>query len=365
MTVRLRPDLAGIPSYVPGKNWPGAIKLASNETTSGPLPSVVAAIGEAAKTLNRYPDNAAVELVTRLAQYVNVEPKHVAVGCGSVSLCQQLVHITCSQDDEVLFAWRSFEAYPLVTKVAGAVPVQVPLTSDYVHDLKAMATAVTERTRLIFVCNPNNPTGTIVDPQALNEFLDSVPPHILIALDEAYIEYVRTNKGDTNHLSSNLDQSISIACNRPNVVVIRTFSKAYGLAGLRVGYAVSNPEVIAALGKAYIAFSVNSLAQTAAIASLNAAEELLERTNSLIAERTRVHNSLQTSGLTDIPESHANFLWLPLGARSNSFAAASSEAGILVRPFANDGVRVTIGEPQENDAFLEFAQTWIANNKPV
>lgn len=192
MTARLRPELAGLPVYVPGKTVPGAIKLASNETVFGPLPSVRAAIDRATDTVNRYPDNGCVQLKAALARHLGPDfaPEHVAVGCGSVSLCQQLVQVTASVGDEVVFGWRSFELYPPQVRVAGAIPIQVPLT-DHTFDLYAMLAAVTDRTRLIFVCNPNNPTSTVVGPDALARFVEAVPAHILIAIDEAYVEYIR------------------------------------------------------------------------------------------------------------------------------------------------------------------------------
>ncbi|MFZ2177686.1 MAG: histidinol-phosphate transaminase [Rhodococcus sp. (in: high G+C Gram-positive bacteria)] len=343
MTPRTRPDLESIPAYVPGKNFPGAIKLASNETTLGPLPSVRDAIVDAVANANRYPDNGHVALIAALAQHVGVATENVAVGCGSVSLCQELVQATCHHGDEVIFAWRSFEAYPVVTQVAGAVPVKVPLTPDYGHDLDAMLAAVTDRTRLIFVCNPNNPTGTALTKAELERFLDAVPPHIVVALDEAYFEY---NRSDAD--------GIELFRGRPHVVVLRTFSKAYGLAGIRVGYAVADPSIVTALGRVHIAFAVSAIAQAAAIASLEASDELLARTEFVVQERNRVRDALLAAGYT-VPESAANFVYLPLGRHSGAFSAASTEAGVLLRPYGDDGVRVTIGDPAENDAFLTFA----------
>lgn len=348
VTARIRPDLATIPAYVPGRNHPGAVKLASNETTFGPLPTASKAIAEAAEQSHRYPDNQITELRAALAEFLAVEPANVAVGCGSVALCQELVQITCDGPaDEVLFAWRSFEAYPIVTQVGNATAVTVPLTEGHAHDLDAMAAAVTDRTKLIFVCNPNNPTGTARTRQELEAFLDRVPAHILVVLDEAYYEYVRLT-------AETRPDGVELGRTRPNVVVLRTFSKAYGLAGLRVGYAVGDPEVITALMKVHIPFSVSRVAQAAAIASLEAREELLDRTAHVVAERARVREALLAAGY-EVPPSEANFVWLPLREHSAAFAAASAEAGVLVRPFAGDGVRVTIGDPHENDLFLAFA----------
>ncbi|MEU6186825.1 histidinol-phosphate transaminase [Nocardia sp. NPDC047038] len=346
MTAQIRPDLESIPAYTPGRSNPGAVKLASNETTVGPLPAAAKAIAEAAELANRYPDNQVTELRTALSEFLGVGFENVAVGCGSVALCQELVQITCSSpSDEVLYAWRSFEAYPIVTKVGNATAVQVPLTAGQVHDLDALAAAVTERTKLIFVCNPNNPTGTAVGRTELVRFLDAVPSHVLVVLDEAYYEYVRL---------ADRPDGVEIGRTRPNVVVLRTFSKAYGLAGLRVGYAVGDPAVITALLKVHIPFSVSRLAQAAAIASLESRHELLDRTDVLVVERERVRDALVAAGYP-VPPSEANFVWLPLGARSAEFGEASAAAGVLVRPYGTDGVRVTIGDPHENDLFLSFA----------
>ncbi|WP_230072766.1 histidinol-phosphate transaminase [Rhodococcoides fascians] len=348
MTVQIRPDLDAIPAYVPGRSFPGAIKLASNETTQGPLPSVREAIAEAAGGVNRYPDIRATALVESLAKKLGVAPENVAAGNGSVALCQEVVQITCGPGDEVVFAWRSFEAYPIIVRVTGATPVQVPLTSDHVHDLDAMLDAITERTRLIFVCNPNNPSGTVVQRDKLVAFLDAVPSNVLVVLDEAYFEYTRPDA------AGNHTDGVEIARGRRNVIVLRTFSKAYGLAGLRVGYAVADPEVITALSKVRIAFAVSTIAQQAALASLEASAELLARTDALIAERDRVRDALVSGGY-DVGVSQSNFIWLPLGERSGEFASGAAEQGVLLRSYGNDGVRVTIGDPHENDAFLKFA----------
>ncbi|MGW6376584.1 histidinol-phosphate transaminase [Rhodococcus sp. NPDC055112] len=349
MTVRTRPDLSRIAPYVPGRSFPGAIKLASNETTAGPLPSVMEAIAEAAAGANRYPDNGSVAVRDALAAKLGVSAERITTGCGSVGICLELVQATSGPGDEVIYAWRSFEAYPVVVKVAGATPVEVPLTADYEHDLDAMLAAITDRTRLIFICNPNNPTGTVVAAEALARFLDAVPPHILVALDEAYYEYVRPEEG-----GEAAPDGIALAEGRPNVVVLRTFSKAYGLAGLRIGYAIGDEEIIAALFKVHLPFAVTSVAQAAAVASLAADEELLARTDGVVAERTRVRDALIAGGY-DVPPTSANFLWLPLGDQAAAFGEAGVAAKVLTRPFAGDGVRVTIGDPDENDTFLAFA----------
>ena len=351
MTPRIRPDLDDLPVYVPGKTFPGAVKLASNETTHGPLPGVLAAITDAAATVNRYPDNGMVELTAALAKSVGVTEEEIGVGCGSVILCQNLITIATRPGDEVLFGWRSFETYPLATRVAGATPVQIPLTDDAVYDLHAMADAITERTRLIFVCNPNNPTGTVVDADDLIDFLRRVPPEVIVVLDEAYYEYMRLSDAQRY-------DAVELYRQFRNLVVLRTFSKAYGLAGLRVGYAIADPDVITALGKVHVPFSVSSVAQAAAIASLAAADELLARTDDVVVERERMITALRELGYR-VPDSQANFVWLDLGDDALDFAAAAVESHVVVRPFAGDGVRVTVTHRLENDLFIGFATLWM------
>ena len=341
--------MADLPAYAPGKTVPGAIKIASNETVHPPLPSVREAIVRATENINRYPDNGYVDLREHLAKHVGFAPENVAVGCGSVSLCQQLIQITSTVGDEVVYGWRSFEIYPLQIRTAGATGVPVPLR-DETHDLDAMLAAVTDRTRLIFVCNPNNPTSTVVDPEELARFVAAVPSDILVVIDEAYVEYIRDGM---------LPDSLGLARQHPNVVVLRTFSKAYGLAGLRVGYAVGDPEIITALGKVYVPFTASTISQAAAIASVQAADELLARTDAVIEERRRVATALEDLGYR-VPPSQANFVWLPLGERTADFATqAADQARVLVRPYGVEGARVSIGAPEENDAFLTFAQAWI------
>lgn len=346
--LRTRADLESLPAYVAGRSVPGAVKLASNETPYGPLPSVARAISEAATEVNRYPDMVSAALTDRLARRLDVPTERITVGCGSVALCQQLVQAMCAPGDEVVYAWRSFEAYPIATQIANAVSAAVPLDSTHTHDLDAMFSAITPATRLVFVCNPNNPTGTAVRRDALTRFLDAVPSNVLVVLDEAYREFVTDEE---------VPDGVELARRYPNVLVLRTFSKAYGLAGLRVGYGVGPAEVITALRKVYVPFSTNALAQRAAIASLEAADELLARCRGIVAERERVVGALRETGF-DVPETQANFLWLPLGERTTEFTEHALEHKVVVRGFAGDGVRVTISEPAENDLLLDAARAF-------
>ncbi|MBM7167266.1 histidinol-phosphate transaminase [Streptomyces sp. G44] len=349
---RLRAELEGIPTYKPGKpaaaDGPVAYKLSSNENPYPPLPGVLESALAAAGSFNRYPDMACTALMSELAERFGVPVSHIATGTGSVGVAQQLLQATSGPGDEVIYAWRSFEAYPIITQVSGATSVRVPLTEGEVHDLDAMADAITERTRLIFVCNPNNPTGTVVRRAELERFLDRVPRDVLVVLDEAYREFIRDPE---------VPDGIEIYRERPNICVLRTFSKAYGLAGLRVGFAVAHEPVAAALRKTAVPFGVSQLAQDAAVASLRAEDELMGRVGALVAERTRVVEALRGQGWT-VPETQANFVWLRLGDRTNDFAAACERAGVVVRPFAGEGMRATIGETEANDVFLAAAEAF-------
>jgi histidinol-phosphate aminotransferase len=345
-----RATLAGIPVYKPGRRpatGQRSFKLSSNESPYPPLPSVLDAIADAAHNTNRYPDLMASTVVEALAEKLLVPAEHVVVGCGSVGVATQLVDAFAGAGDEVVFAWRSFEAYPIIVQIAGATAVPVPLTATAVHDLDAMADAVTPRTRVLFVCNPNNPTGTTVRRPELEAFLDRVPADCLIVLDEAYREFNRDPA---------VPDAVELYRDRPNVAVLRTFSKAYGLAGLRVGYGIAHPAVADAIRMTSVPFAVSTIAQAAAVASLRptAETELLVRVEATVRERSRVVAALRGAGWS-VPESQANFVWLATGPDTDPAAAAWEAAGVIVRPFSGEGIRITIGEPEANDTFLEVA----------
>jgi histidinol-phosphate aminotransferase len=345
---RFRPILDQFAGYKPGKaptpSGGRTFKLSSNESPYDPLPSVRAVLADAAGHINRYPDSGAAELTEAIADRFGVPAEHVAVGCGSVGIAQQLLEAVGEPGAEVVYAWRSFEAYPYLTDLANATSVQVPLVG-HGHDLSAMAEAITDRTRLIFVCTPNNPTGTPILHGELTEFLDQVPADCLTVIDEAYVQYVRDPE---------VADGLQLYADRPNVALLRTFSKAYGLAGLRVGFLIGHAPVVQAVRKTMLPFAVNSLAQAAAIASLAAESELLERVELVVKERDRVRLELLGDGWT-VPPTEANFVWLPLGHRSAEFTDHCDAAGVSVRPYAPDGVRVTIADPEANDAFLTAA----------
>ena len=351
--VATRPGLDAVPAYVPGRSPVGeAYKLSSNENPYPPLPSVLAVVQDAASELNRYPDMFSTDLAVALAERHDVPVGRVVVGTGSSGVLAQLMLATCGDGDEVVFAWRSFESYPIASRIVGATPVAVPLTADHRHDLDAMARAITDRTRVVLVCTPNNPTGPAVGAAELEAFLQRVPPHVLVVLDEAYREFVT---------DADAVDALAVHGGRPNVAVLRTFSKAYGLAGLRVGYAVAHEPLAAALRKTAVPFGVSAVAQRAALASLHAEPELLTRVGHLVAERERVRAALAGQGW-ELPASQANFLWFPLGERSGEFAAACEEAGIVVRAYGDDGVRATIGENAANDRLIAVAGAWRSEN---
>jgi histidinol-phosphate aminotransferase len=308
---------------------------------------VVKVITEAATAVNRYPDNHSAGLTEAIATRFGVPPSHVAVGCGAVGLTQQLLETVRDPGAEVLYAWRSFDAYPSLSDLAGMTSVRVPLRDD-THDLAAMAGAITSRTRLVFVCNPNNPTGTVVRGAELEEFLGLVPADCLVVLDEAYAEYVRDPR---------VPDGVSLYSSRPNLAVLRTFSKAYGLAGLRAGYLIAHEPVVAAVHKTKLPFTVNALAQAAAIASLEAGPELFERVESVVKERERVRCELLAQGWS-VPPTEANFVWLATGQDTADFAAVCERAGIAVRSYAADGTRASVGDQAANDAFIEVAKSY-------
>ncbi|WP_309104023.1 histidinol-phosphate transaminase [Microbacterium sp.] len=344
---RIRPAIAALAPYRQGKQaGPDAFKLSSNENPFDPLPSVAEAL-QHTTPINRYPDATAGRLRARLAARFGVDPDQVHVAAGSVSILHQLILATSSAGDEVVYAWRSFEAYPSLPLVAGATGVQVPLTAGARHDLDAMAAAVTERTRAVIVCTPNNPTGPIVTAAEFAAFVERVPGDVLIILDEAYAEFV-TAPGAVDGLAERVFET------HPNVVVLRTFSKAYGLAGLRIGYAVGNARVLDAARSTGIPLSVTSAAENAAIASLDAEAELLERVAVIVERRARLADGLRAEGW-DIPDAQGNFVWLPTGDRTDEVAAAFAAADLIVRPFPGDGIRISVGEEASVARVIEVA----------
>jgi histidinol-phosphate aminotransferase len=344
---RARRALDDIPVYRPGRAATSEDhKLSSNENPYPPLPGVMERAAVELGRINRYPDAGMTALYDALAGRFGLSADHFAAGTGSVAVLFSLLTAHLEAGDEIVYAWRSFEAYPIAADLTGATTVRVPLRPDATHDLDAMAAAVTERTRVVLVCTPNNPTGPIVTAAALDRFLDAVPDRVLVVVDEAYAEFVRDPAAA---------DGLAALAQRGNVVVLRTFSKAYGLAGLRIGYAIARPGIAESIRKATPPFAVTDLSQAAAVASLESQAALDERVEAIVQERRRVVAALREQGWT-VPDTQANFVWLPLGAEAMDFAAAA--APVSVRPFAGDGVRVSIGSPEVNDLLLERAAAW-------
>jgi histidinol-phosphate aminotransferase len=344
---RARRALDEIPPYRPGKAAASEDhKLSSNENPYAPLPGVMERAAAELARVNRYPDAGMTMLYDGLSAKFGLSADHFAAGTGSVAVLFHLLQAHCEAGDEIIYAWRSFEAYPIAADLTGATAVRVPLRPDATHDLEAMAAAVTERTRVAIVCTPNNPTGPVVSAGELEKFLDAVPEDLLVVVDEAYVEFVR---------DPDAADGLAALADRDNVVVLRTFSKAYGLAGLRVGYAIARPQVAASIRKATPPFAVTDIAQAAALASLDAEAELGERVEAIVQERIAMVRALRDEGW-DVPETQANFVWLPVGDDTIDFAAACDP--VSVRPFAGDGVRVSVGDPAINAKFLALASDW-------
>jgi histidinol-phosphate aminotransferase len=357
--IRTRRALDVIPAYVPGRSAEAVaaqhgirdvVKLASNEAPFGPLPAARAAMADAIAGVNRYPDDRSTELTDALATHLGVDASQVLLGAGSVDLCRIAFATTVDPGDEVVFAWPSFEMYPILAQQVDAAAVRVPLREQR-HDLDAMADVVSDRTRLVFVCNPNNPTGTAVDASSLARFLARVAPDCLVVLDEAYREFVSDPA---------VPDGLDVLAMHQNVAVLRTFSKAYGLAALRVGYAIAHPDVIAALRKVAMPFRVNMLGQVAALASLGVQDEMRERVAGVIAERRRLSEALRELGFA-VPPSEANFVWLDLPDEAAALGDYSERRGVVLRVFAGVGVRITVGTVEENDRLIRVLQAAIAD----
>lgn len=323
-----------------------AVKLSSNENPYPPLPSVVAEVtaqmSDPLSGFNRYPSMGAEPLRAAIAARLGVAPEQVAVGAGSVEVASQLLHAVAGEGDEVIFAWRSFEAYPILTVVSGATPVPVPLTGDLRHDLGAMAEAITDRTRLILLCTPNNPTGTTLSTDEVESFLARVPEDVIVAIDEAYVHFNR----DPHAVSG-----VEMVAKHPNVIALQTFSKAYGLAGLRIGYGIGSVDLCDDLRRVAVPFAVSGVAQRAALASLEHEGELTERVDRIVAERGRVTAELRGQGWA-VGDSQANFVWLPTGDDTARIDQLLRGERVFARCWPGEGIRLSIGSPQENDRGL-------------
>jgi histidinol-phosphate aminotransferase len=356
MPVTFAEKLARIPHYEPGTSLddararaetPDAVKLASNESPFPPHHAVVEAIGAAAADANRYPDPSAGLLRRRLAERFDSDPARIAVSNGSCEILLAAALALCEEGDEILYAWPSFSMYPHLPALSGAREIQVPLTDRYVHDLDAMLDEVTAATQLLVVCNPNNPTGTYVPAEQIGAFLERVPDRVTVIIDEAYIEF---------QASDDPDATLDILSSHPNLVLLRTFSKCYGLAGLRVGYALGTPQFRAAVDAVRQPFSVNHIAQAAAAEAILHQDDVTDRVEKNMVERLFVGEEVRALGL-DAADSEANFSWLGLGDRDEGEVVESlARAGVAVRPGAALGgpghLRVTYGTRPENERFI-------------
>jgi histidinol-phosphate aminotransferase len=347
--VHIRPEIAALPAYKQGQQASAdAYKLSSNENPSEPLPGVVEAV-RAETSYNRYPDASALAVRTVLAARYGLSTDEVHVAPGSVSILHELARATSGPGSEVVFSWRSFEAYPSVVVAAGATPVPVPNRPDAGHDLDAMAAAVSDRTTMVIVCSPNNPTGPVVTRDEFCDFVARVPRHVLVVLDEAYAEFVTEPAAV---------RGADLLADNPNLVVLRTFSKAYGLAGLRIGYAFGPVQVLDAARAVAIPLSVTAQAQTAAIKSLDLEDELFERVQEIVTRRDRIRDALRAQGW-NVPDPQGNFVWLATGDHTAEAAKRFEQAGLIVRAFPPEGIRISIGEDEAVEKLLETARSLV------
>jgi histidinol-phosphate aminotransferase len=356
MTVTFADKLSRIPHYEPGTSLDDAtakaetadaIKLASNESPFPPHPDVVEAISRAAANVNRYPDPEAAVLRGAIADHHETDAARIAVSNGSCEILLAAALALCETGDEILYAWPSFSMYPHLPALSGAREIQVPLAEGYVHDLDAMLEEITAATQLLIVCNPNNPTGTHLPAEQIGAFVESVPSRTTIILDEAYIEY-QTNDDP--------DATLDLLAKHPNVVLLRTFSKCHGLAGLRVGYALCSPQFRAAVDAVRQPFSVNTLAQAAAVEAIRHQDDVADRVERNLIERVFVEDALHELGF-ETADSETNFAWIELGdLDEGEVVEALSRAGVAVRPGTPLGgpgcLRVTYGTRAENERFL-------------
>ena len=360
--IPVRPAFNTLPSYAAGKP-PAPVegltqyKLSSNENPLGPVPEVARVLAEFA-TAHRYPDPLSTALRHKLSARLGVEADDIVTGAGSLGALNQILKTfagvnTDGVQDEVIYAWRSFEAYPILVGIMGARSVQVPNLPDGSHDLDAMAAAITDRTRLILVCTPNNPTGPAVTERQIRAFLEKVPADIPVVIDEAYFEFCAASTvPESEEAPLN---GMDIYRDYENVIILRTFSKAQGLAGLRVGYSISHPQITRHLRVAATPFAVSALAERAAVASIEHQEAVMARVRHIVAERERVTARLRELGY-EFPGTYANFVWLPLGERTGDFVDLMNRNALSVRAFGSEGVRVSIGEVEAHDRFLSLCE---------
>jgi histidinol-phosphate aminotransferase len=358
--MRVKPWIPGIEPYKPGKpieelerelGIKEAVKLASNENPLGPSPKALAAIVAAAARVNRYPDGASFKLRKKLSARLGVAPEQLVFGCGADEIFELLAKCFLGAGDEVVYAWPSFAMYPVVAAGMGATGVQVPLTREFVHDLPAMRAALTQRTRMVIVCNPNNPTGTSVGRAELDTFVASLPADVVLVIDEAYVDFARR---------PDFPNALAWVGKRPGTLVVRTFSKNYGLAGLRVGYGIGDTELVGYLERARHPFNLNLLAEEAAVAALDDDEHLARTLRAVAEGMDYFARELPALGVQIWP-SDANFLLADAGVGAYE---ALLKQGVIVRPLKGFGlpghIRISVGTAAENERCVKALQQWRA-----
>ena len=355
MAIRISPDIAGITPYSPGKpieelerelGISGSIKLASNENPLGPSPRALKVLNTATQSLHRYPDGGGHYLRGALAEHWKVRPDQVILGNGSDEIITLLTKAFLEPGDEAVIANPSFPIYKIDVLAAHGRPIFVPLR-DHRHDLSAMARAITPRTRIVFICNPNNPTGTYVNDAAVKEFLGSIPSDMIVVFDEAYYEYVT---------AADYPETLPLLASGRNLVALRTFSKIYGLAGLRIGYGLTTEEIAQHLNRIRSPFNTNSLAQKAALAALQDEEHVQESRRLNNEGRQYLTDRLHALGLAVVP-TQANFLYVEVGQDGAAIFEALLRRGVIIRHLGGNFVRVTIGLPEENRRFIDALQS--------
>jgi len=359
MSVEFNEHLETIPGYKPGvpkghsaEDVAGSTlaQLASNESPYPPLPEVVQAISAASDSMNRYPDPDATLLRRNLGELHGVGPEHIVVANGSCEILLAAAEALLRPDRSIVYAWPAFSMYPMLAAMREAEDIQVPLAPGEVHDLEAMLGAIKDNTSLVLLCNPNNPTGTYIPFPQIAAFVARVPKHVTVLIDEAYIEF---------QLHDQSDSSLALLSEFDNVVVLRSFSKSHSLAGMRVGYAIGSPAFCAAVGAVRQPFSVNALAQAAAVEALKHGETIQAQIRTAITERNRVEDGFASIGL-ETADTQANFSWVSLGDNGveieDHVIADLAEAGIVVRAGRLLGgpgwLRISYGTPEENDRML-------------
>lgn len=356
MDVPVRAALAAVPDLQAAAMVDGMVYLDRNELPWPPPPAVVQAALNATAAVNEYPSLVPGELVAKLARFHGVDPLQLAVGAGSATVLGQILRAVCARGEEVVFASPGFEAYPYLAWQAEARPAPVPLR-EHRHDLGAILDrARFGKARVVILCNPHNPTGTLLDVDSLEIFLDRVPSTVLVVIDEAYREFV-TAPNAPEGMRLGADGRTGLG-DRRNVAVLRTFSKAYGLAALRVGYCLASPSIASAVRRCAVPYSVTRAAQNAAIAALDTSKDLAAVWTSVTNERDLVREALRDLGLV-VPRSHTNFVWIQLGADAERFRDHCADHKVMVRAYSGHGIRVSIGRPEHNEAFLAAAGSFV------